>query len=429
MSEGPLIFVSHSSKDNELTRQVCQALRGAGAGETVCDPLVDYEKLQNYDVLVDVDELQAGKPWPKQLHEWMARCHAAVLLLTSNAVKSPWVLKEATILAWRLSLDNNFSFFIVRFDDVSNADMTAGGFDPLMLPEIQKLTVGDAADIAAQVRKAVPPPTDTTPYKNLCDALEDLALDIKPHTLRRMAEQMGLGARQWQPGMDERQQYVQTIALGLLSENLGGYKSVNKLVNDLIPTTNPEIVKQILHIVAPHWVDAAAAGPLPSAATCEPRRAIAMNGVKVPDFTAEMYVRRAYPLSDQELVLPIPGGNSGNIVAHVTRELYYHAYPRSEDSGQALTPKQKNDVIEYFKKEYFRYFAVLSRPHPLGADLRQLFTDFPKLTFILWTEEELSNPEPAAVICLEPEVDLDEEENQLGAYEAAMEIIRRRALR
>ena len=28
MSESPLIFVSHSSKDDELTRQFCQALTG-----------------------------------------------------------------------------------------------------------------------------------------------------------------------------------------------------------------------------------------------------------------------------------------------------------------------------------------------------------------------------------------------------------------
>src|SRR5678816_1440915 len=111
MSPSPLIFVSHSSKDNDLTRDFCQALRAEVAGESTCDPVVDYEKLPDYDVLVDINELQAGRPWPKQLHEWMARCHAAVLLLTPNAVKSPWVLKEATILAWRLSLDKKLSLF------------------------------------------------------------------------------------------------------------------------------------------------------------------------------------------------------------------------------------------------------------------------------------------------------------------------------
>src|SRR5215218_8076320 len=150
MSEPPRIFVSHSSSDNAFTKQVCEALRGDSAGQPSCAPVVDYEELQDYDVLVDVNELEAGKPWPKQLHGWMARCHAGLLLLTPNAVKSSWVLKEATILAWRLSLDKHFSFFTVRFDEVSDADLTAGGFDPLMLGQIQALATRDAAAIAAE---------------------------------------------------------------------------------------------------------------------------------------------------------------------------------------------------------------------------------------------------------------------------------------
>lgn len=40
-------------------------------------------------------DLVPGKEWPKQIHEFMAKCHAAVILLTENAVRSDWVLKEA----------------------------------------------------------------------------------------------------------------------------------------------------------------------------------------------------------------------------------------------------------------------------------------------------------------------------------------------
>jgi hypothetical protein len=426
MSESPLIFVSHSSKDNQFTRDFCQALRAGSAGETGCDPVVDYEKLQDYDVLVDVDELQAGKPWPKQLHEWMARCHAAVLLLTSNAVKSPWVLKEATILAWRLSLDKNFRFFTVRFDEVSDSDLTAGGFDPLMLAEIQKLTVGDAADIAAQLGKAIPS-TVRTPFDSLCGALEDLVRHVGPNTLRTVAETIKVDTPQWRPDVDEKQQYVQAIAVKLLSEDLGGYEGVDYLVNDLLVTTDKEYVDKILQIVAPHWVDAEAAGRLPSVATCDPRRAIAMNGAKVPDFTADMYVRRAYPRSLHQAVLQIPGANSGDIVDHVTRELYRHAHreERSRESSEALSAEQEADVIAHFKKGKLRYFVVLSAPHPLGVKLRKLMTDFPKLTFILWTGQELLDPEPEAVVCLKPALNLDEEEKQQEDYETAMDMIRR----
>jgi TIR domain len=424
MPESPLIFVSHSSKDNDITEQLCQALRAEGAGGTGWDPVVNFEKLQDCDVLVDFEELQAGKPWPKQLHEWMARCHGAVLLLTSNAVKSPWVLKEATILAWRLSLEESFKFFIVRYDDVSDSDLTVRGFAPLMLNEIQKLTVRDAADIAAQVRKAMLPPTLTTPYKRLYEALEDLVRGVPPNTLRNIAEKMSVGARQWRPDQDQKQQYVEAIAVKLLSEDLGGYEGVDNLVDDLIATTSTEIVKKILYIVAPHWVDAAAAGRLPSVAKCEPRRAIAMNGA-LPDFTADMYVRRAYPLSRRQRALSIPCANSGDIVDHVTQELYQHAQreKRSPGSSEASKEEQKAAVIKHFDEENPRYFVVLSEPHPSGADLKELMTRFPKLTFILWMEE-LPDPEPEAVVCLKPEVDLDEEEKQRQAHEVAMDIIR-----
>src|SRR5687767_1351822 len=187
MSEPLLIFVSHSSKDNALAEQVCRALRGDSVGQSGCEPAVDYQKLQNYDVLVDVDTLQAGKPWPRQLHEWMARCHAAVLLLTTSAAKSPWVLKEATILAWRRSLDTNFLFFTARVDDAKDADLTAAGFDPLMLGEIQRLTSSDATGMAAEIRQALRKAAAAqTPYDSLCSALEDLAQDVKDRTLKRM---------------------------------------------------------------------------------------------------------------------------------------------------------------------------------------------------------------------------------------------------
>jgi hypothetical protein len=108
-----------------------------------------------------------------------------------------------------------------------------------------------------------------------------------------------------------------------------------------------------------------------------------------------MYVRRAYPRSQRERVLSVPGANSGDLVEHMTRELYWHAYrdERSPSSSEALTAKQKADAIKYFGKGEPRYFVVLSAPHPSGVDLEKLMADFPKLTFILWTGEELLDPE------------------------------------
>lgn len=426
MSSLPCIFVSHSSKDNPLTRQLCEALRGDDAASAQYELAVDFEKLQHYDVLVDIDELQAGKPWPKQLHEWMARCNMAVLLLTANAVKSPWVLKEATILAWRLSLDTSFRFVTVRFADVSDADLSKGGFDPLILGEIQTLAGGDVAYIAAEVGKALSAAVvEETPFDSLCAALEDLAQDVKPNTLRTLGEKMGVPRAAWRPDVDQRQLYVRAIAASLLSEGLGGYGGTHQLVKDLVATTSTETVKKILDIVAPYWVDAEAAGQLPLLAAKQPHPAIAIDGACVARYTADMYVRKAYGLDRLQRVLPIPSGNAGDLVDHIMRELYRRAI-RAERTGGgsgALSAEQLAEATRHYDRSQLQHFVVLSKPYPAPDQMTELAKHFPKLVFLLWTDSGLLDGELKGVVRLRPPVAVDEEERQYAAYLDARELI------
>lgn len=96
MADLPKLFISHSSDDAELTEAVRDALNPPGADD-------------RFDLLLDIDRLQPGWAWEPFLHEWMAVCDAELLSLTESAVESHYVLKEATILAWRMSRDPDFS--------------------------------------------------------------------------------------------------------------------------------------------------------------------------------------------------------------------------------------------------------------------------------------------------------------------------------
>ena len=102
----PRLFVSHSSKDRELTEEVRDLILPPGEVDPTCE------------ILLDIDRLDDGRPWEPYLHEWMARCHAGLVLLTENSVMSDWVLKEATILSWRVSLDPSFKLFIACSPEV-----------------------------------------------------------------------------------------------------------------------------------------------------------------------------------------------------------------------------------------------------------------------------------------------------------------------
>jgi hypothetical protein len=408
------IFVSHSSKDRQLTGDVCALLRPA-----------DAPARRGYDVQVDQRDLEDGKPWPKQLHVWMAGCDAALLLLTKDAVASPWVLKEATILSWRLSLDPSFRLFTAIAPGVDDALLRAHRFEPLHLGTIQRTdalnAAGDALDaakIAAAVAETLGQQRNgRTLHERIVGVLSDVLTDVKPNTLRTIAEKVQATPPDWDPAGDRRAQYIEAIAAQLLSESLGQYGGVDRLIEDLIQTADPPLAGKVLKRVAPFWVDGEAAGRLARAMATAPSRVTALNGRRVPVFTAEMYLWRAFPLGYRKAV-PLGGGSAGDYVGHYRREIC--------DSFRAkfypnLTAAE---IVEKLRTRGGDYIAVLPEKPPLPADLERLRDEFGTLHFLVWTGEKLSlGDDFTAVERLLPELDLDSERTAEDAWDRANEIL------
>ena len=196
------IFVSHSSKDRALTDAVCAELTaGAGAGA--------YATTSGVDALVDYARLQDGAPWPKQLHEWLARCHAGLILLTKDALASDWVLKEATILTWRQSLNDRFLVFVAcDKKDVTEDALKQYKYGPLSLRTIERIDSLDPATIAASVRQSIGQPRPPrTLFDRLAGELSDIMTDaVKPNTLKELAERLRVDPPAWDPQRSEREQ-------------------------------------------------------------------------------------------------------------------------------------------------------------------------------------------------------------------------------
>jgi hypothetical protein len=105
------LFISHSSKLDDLN------ISNHSAKNSNLELLFDVIKgvEAEYDeviqILVDKDDLglPVGHDWEKRLNEWLAECHAAIILFSRPAIEnSNWVKKEASILSWRRELDKNF---------------------------------------------------------------------------------------------------------------------------------------------------------------------------------------------------------------------------------------------------------------------------------------------------------------------------------
>lgn len=77
MSAESLLFVSHSSKDEIITRKLAQDLRAA-----------------EIDLWVDFEEIKSGDEWLNRIQDGIERCTALLVVMTPHARESDWVERE-----------------------------------------------------------------------------------------------------------------------------------------------------------------------------------------------------------------------------------------------------------------------------------------------------------------------------------------------
>jgi hypothetical protein len=337
------------------------------------------------EVLVDFTTLQPGVDWPPQLHEMMACCHAAVLLLTRNALNSAWVLKEATILAWRAALDKQrFKLFVVQMQDVAENDLSAAKFDPLMLKTMQLVVAEKPADIARIVIEHIPrtpefqAPFDSgIPLDSMIFNLSALLKQVDPDILGLIRAKLALSAPNWQPSQYGQYPDAALIARRLVRGEIGTYQRVEELVEDLARSTPAQTVNRIFQEIAPYWVPAQDAGRLPSLRTEAGKLWAVMIGTLVSNYSAEMHVRRAHAGSLLAAAISIPRNNGGDLEDHISTEVC--AWYRREFNVDL----DNEGVTALINIERKFWYVVVSLPVlPPDDVIKSLMDTFQTLRFI-----------------------------------------------
>jgi hypothetical protein len=407
------IFVSHSSANNDLTKEVCDEIKAAAPGA--------------YEILVDKESLETADPWPIQLHEMMADCHAAVVLLTTDAVKSDWVLKELTILTWRRSLEPGFKLFIVQFPEVTDEELKQARYGPLQHRLIQGLTSTAPADIAQRVHErlqqdAVQPAE--THFDRLVRSLKNLLDDLGPDMLQSVAQRLGVPAPHWRPGMAAKTALIEGIACRIVRGSLGGYATLKDLMNELkLTKLTRDSLQKVLRFTAPHWVSAEAAGRLGSLLEEDEGelrcRAAALNGQWVKPYTGHMYVQRAFPLNFEHRVFAPPPPAAGDIHDHYTRKIVKFCVA---NFSACATMEDPQEVVDWLRLVDPCLFVIVS---PLDHKaLTTLQTAFPRVQFLISVGAALVDDAlPQGVVPLRPEVDLAAEGAAYKYYGPSLDVV------
>lgn len=432
----PTLFFSHSSRDPDLTRQLADELG----------------RLDSLELLLDEERLQPGYQWEPALHEYLARCDAGLLLLTKEVLRRPdYVRKEATVLAWRAALDPGFPFFIAADpsirdpgesdeqdgrDDTSDGDrlptLDEAGFGPLGLGRVHWLGTTDAGEIADEVGSLMAEHVIAdTPFDRVVRLLRDLLERAGREAVRSVAARLDVddGPRRWNPATDELRRDAESIARHLLTGTMGPYglgegtpsitpSGLSALAGHLKLGTTHEDLLKILTLVAPHWVHGDMAGLFALLPARQPRRALAINGRHVPDYTAKMFLWRGHlHEAPNYSFLDVAGGNSGSLLKHYTRQIC-DAFCAWQD----LDPRPDRDETIAIMRTRFvpTMHVVLVPPFPHGRDLDVLLDRFPTVNIVLAISESADLPTGSSRIDVsEPAVDAEVEDRAYWDFRKA----------
>jgi TIR domain-containing protein len=416
----PVLFLSHSSKDNELVARIKALIEKDGACKTV----------------LDVHDLQQGQAWRAQLYQWMACCQAGLVLLTEAGIGSDWVLQEATILRARKALEPGFKVFLVVPPEVKTKLPERWRlFEPLQLDEIQGMQSLDAEVIGGHVGKAVAAMVAAnrpTLFERLAGILGDLLSDLlaKPDTVRQLSDKLGIEDAEWHRVTGGPDTVIDLVARRLCRGDLGKYANLRAVLEAVQPVSTRDLRENLLYALAAYWVSPAASAMIPAAAEQPPPRLLALRAVD-HDYLLARYIERQYrPYRKTPIRISLSQGNESRteLRAQLLRQLKAaHDIDDPEaiadDEFLAWLATQEDDRGVAGEEPEARIIVLLPeiRNEQLALDLAR---EFSMLVFII-TVKDAGELRGQWTRCrwIEPELPRPEEVNRLLEFGSARKLI------
>ncbi len=401
------VFISHSAKETD-EREALDLLVARLEAESGIDVLVDYKRLQ------------AGDEWRQEIHTWMALCQAAIVLFSPTALKSQWVLKEATILTWRRALDPAFIFVPVLLN-ASHQDLDAvEQYSPLAIDEIQFAKTSQALDAVIDRLRDVIGKDPITPMDLWVSRLStrlQVIHERNPGALQQAAEEADVEFP-WVGSLTP----AQVLARKLLAANIG---QLRQAIRTLVEVTgNDDGIDEIIEILIPTWVNPIAVANVPGiAGRGEPPRMLSVSASD-PWVAINCVVRAGCGSKNWKIV------ESNNAVAEegeadvgqIVREVFADARPKvglTADQPTAAVRKRMSDWLPDGR----RYFAIIPSARSLSeSQIRELQSELTPMTVVLLAGP--GDPSPAIQANHVPELDPRLTENEVVTADSWIGFVR-----
>lgn len=276
----PRVFISHSAHDDGRALTLVKQL----------DRRLDAE---GYDVLLDRKSLEVGDRWEHKINTWLGRCHAAIVLFTTKALKSEYVKYEVSTLLhrWRDARESGVGFDLLPvLVEAFTEDDLKPFYGPINLWEVQRLEpADDAATIDALLNRLKPLKEDlstATIDERLAGHVAAILENIADRNfLTDVASQIGIDTQTW-----TAERAARLLAATLVDSRMAiAWRGIRALR----PRLGASLTRDLFDLLMPCWVSAAAAETLESVTRRKPGPRYALLRAQATKFTPTMYLSRA----------------------------------------------------------------------------------------------------------------------------------------
>lgn len=387
------VFVSHSAKSPEH-----QQLLAA---------LVDELSALGLEPWVDKQGIELGDDWNDDITQALHQCHAAVILFSAQALRSPFVKYEVSCLVYRKRTDPGFGLFPVIIDDLQVEQVTEDFFGAIRFGDYQIGRLDEKRAILLDKLQQLDPLL-TEPTSAIEGQLFLWFENVAPEVIRRAAGELDMDIL---PGVSIPEAERLLFVRWLLSESLSNQiKALNEIKGAL-----PKPIEQIFELIAPCWVDSEAAQQLAAIRKAEPGKRCAIINGSEAGFTCEQFLKRVYPFKDSDILGTAASGQSEQTVrgSHETTQLLGGHSPMGRGGARELLPQIRsmlchrlnldpaspevtdqliNEELEFLETEGRRYLIDEHKMNALQLPaIAQLADRYQRVTFVALTGQDMPN--------------------------------------
>lgn len=278
----PKIFISHSAKSKaheSRLMQFAEQLSNSGL-----DPWVDRQRIG------------VGEAWNPAITKALQDCHGAVVLFSQQALQSDFVKYEVSCLAYRKRTQSGFALFPLILDETPIQTILDGFFGAIQFGDYQIGTIDEKEqEVIGKLR--VLDPKSCRPVSAIEGALLEIFRRMAPEAIREAA--VNLGWATW-PHVTLADAESLHFVRRLLAASIPDQIKALRFIKKSIPPDCSAF--KVFSMISPFWVDEDAARMLASVCFREPsRRAAVINAIH-GNFTCDMFLRRARPMQDPDLL-------------------------------------------------------------------------------------------------------------------------------